>query len=99
MKLRIINEFGNPFNLQAVDSIKVQFQYENGHTLEKNSYRIIDETEGKIELDLEDFEIQGLKVGEKQNFMAEVAIGDDVYHVLFEKGLNVGLENDRKVIK
>lgn len=98
MKLRIVNQFGNPMCLQGADSIKVQFQYENGHTLEKSNVRIIDANEGKIALDLEDFEIQGLKVGEKQNFMAEVRFGDDVHHVLFEKGLNVGLQNDRKVI-
>lgn len=98
MKLRIVNQFGSPLSLQGADSIKVQFEYENGHVLEKSNITIVDAAEGKIALDLEDFEIQGLKVGEKQNFMAEVRFGEDVHHVLFEKGLNVGIKNDRKVI-
>jgi hypothetical protein len=98
MKLRIVNQFGAPLCLQGADSIKIQIPYENGHVLEKSNVRIIDANEGKIALDLEDFEIQGLKEGEKQNFMAEIRFGDDVHHVLFEKGLNVRLQNDRKVI-
>ena len=93
MKLQIKNEYGSPLVLQGVKKISVRFQYENGETLEKTNFRILDAAEGKIEIDLDDFEIQGLKVGEKQNFIALVHIGDEILKVMFRGGLNVYLSD------
>jgi len=98
MKLRIVNEFGTPLSLKGATLIKVQFEYENGHTLEKTNPKILDAAEGKIQVDLDEFEIQGLKVGDAQNFLAEVQIDDDIYHVLFAKSLNVRIKDGRKAI-
>jgi hypothetical protein len=98
MKLKIINEFGTPLNLQGVDRITVQFPHENGRALEKNNAKVINGADGKIEVELTDFEIQGLKVGLGQNILGEVVIGDMTLHVLWRKGLNVELNGDRKVL-
>lgn len=98
MKLQIINEFGSPLNLQGCNSIKFRFPYDNGEVLEKNNAEIIDFAQGTIKIDLSDFEIQGLKTGENQNFFAEVLIGKTKYTVQFTKGLSVIEENQRKVL-
>lgn len=98
MKLRITNEFGVPLNLQGCDGIKVKIPYENGEVLEKNKVDILDVSEGKIKIELDEFELQGLKVGPGQTFKAEAIFGDTVYHIVFAKGLNVELRNERKVI-
>lgn len=98
MKLQIKNEFGNPLNLQGCDGIKVILPYENGEVLEKSKVKILDLDNGKIQVDIDDFEVQGLKVGPAQTFKAEAIFGDEVYHIVFVKGLNVELKNERKVI-
>lgn len=98
MKLQIFNEFGSPLNLQGVDSIKFKFPYENGEVLEKNNVEILDFTKGTVKIELSDFEIQGLKTGEKQNFYADIVIGRTKYTVEFTKGLNVLEKNQRKVL-
>lgn len=98
MKLRILNEHRFPFNLNGCDSIKIFFQYDNGHMLEKKSVKIVDANDGKIEVELSDFEIQGLKVGRQQTFRGELTFKDTVYHVVFAKGLNIELINERKSI-
>jgi hypothetical protein len=96
MKLQIKNEFGSPLILQGVKSIAVRFEYENGEILEKRNAKILDAAEGKFEIDLDEFEIQGLKVGEKQSFYALVHIGDDIYKVIFREGLNVYLSDQKR---
>lgn len=98
MKLRITNQYGVPLDLQGCDGIKITLPYENGEVLEKNTVTILDPHEGKIKIDLDDFEIQGLKVSQNQTFRGEAKFGDTVYHIVFAKGLNVELRNERKVI-
>jgi hypothetical protein len=98
MKLQIKNEFGAPLNLQGCDGIKVKIPYENGEVLEKNKVDILDINCGKIKIHLDEFEVQGLKVGLGQTFKAEAIFGDTVYHIVFAKGLNVELRNERKAI-
>lgn len=98
MKLRILNEQRFPLNLNGCDGIKILFQYENGHTLEKKSVNIINKDEGKIQVELSDFEIQGLKVGDGQTFRGELVFGETTFHVVFSKALNVELVNERKSI-
>jgi hypothetical protein len=98
MKLRITNQFGAPLNLQGCDGIKISLPYENGEVLEKSKVTVLDPNDGKIQIDLDDFEIQGLKVGHGQTFRGEAKFGDTTYHVVFAKGLNVELKNERKII-
>ena len=98
MKLKIINEFGNPLNLRNCDGITVKFPYMGDKILEKNSVSVIDIDNGIVEVKLSDFDIQGLNPGLGQNFKADVKIGDTVLTVLFAKGLNVEINNDRKMI-
>lgn len=98
MKLQIFNEFGSPLNLQGCDSIKFKFPYENGEVLEKSNVEILDFQKGTINIDLSDFEIQGLKTGEKQNFYADIVIGRTKFTVEFTKGLSVIEKNQRKVL-
>ena len=98
MKLRITNSFGAPLNLQGCDGIKIMLPYDNGEVLEKNKVTILDIHEGKIQVDLDDFEVQGLKVGSAQTFRGEAKFGDTTYHIVFAKGLNVELKNERKLI-
>ena len=98
MKLQIFNEFGSPLNLQGADSIKFRFPYENGEVLEKNNAEILDFQKGTVKIELSDFEIQGLKTGEKQNFYADIVIGRKKFTVEFTKGLNVTEKNQRKVL-
>jgi hypothetical protein len=97
LKLKLCNEFGNVLNLNNVDGVKLFFEYENGKTLEKNSFRVTDIAGGLGEVELTDFEIQGLKVG-KSNFTAQIFMGDDILIMEFTKGLDVTIDNDRKVI-
>lgn len=99
MKLRILNEFGVPLNLAGVSHIKVQFPHEAGKALEKNNAKVLDKDLGTIEVELSDFEIQGLKVGKEQNILGEVLVDNVVHHVLWSKGLDVEMEDGRKVIK
>lgn len=87
-----------PLNLQGCDGIKIFLPYENGEVLEKNRVTILDYDEGKIQVDLDEFEIQGLKPGLGQNFSAEAKFGDTIYRIVFSKGLNVELKNERKVL-
>jgi len=98
MKLRVTNQFGSPLNLQGCDGIKISLPYENGQTLEKNKVTILDVHDGKIAIELDDFEVQGLKSGLGQTFTAEAKFGDTTYHIVFAKGLNVELKHDRKVL-
>jgi hypothetical protein len=85
--------------LIGIEAIKVRLPYENGETLEKSKFNIIDEAMGKFEIELDDFEIQGLKVGDKQTFTCDIYTKDSLVKVAFVNGLNVKLINDRKQLK
>jgi len=99
VKLQVINEFGIPMALNGCEGIKILLPYENGETLEKTKFTILDELSGKFEVDVDDFEIQGLKSGSGQTFVGEIYFQDHTAKVVFSKGLNVELRNDRKVLK
>lgn len=98
MKLKILSEFGTPLNLRACDGITVKFPYMGNRILEKTTVDILDYDRGIVKVELTDFEIQGLNEGIGQNFKAEVKLGGDVYTVLFAKGLNVELKDERKFL-
>ena len=97
LKLKLSNEHGNPLNFNLVDGVKFYFEYENGRTLEKNNFKCTDLENGLGELELTDFEIQGLKVG-RSSFTAQVFAGDEILTLEFIKGLEVTIESERKVI-
>jgi hypothetical protein len=97
LKLKLSNEHGNPLDFNRVDGIKFFFQYENGRTLEKNNFKCTDLENACGEIELSDFEIQGLKVG-VSNFTAQAFMGEEILILEFTKGLEVAVENERKVI-
>lgn len=98
-KCKILSKFKTALPLQNATGIKLIFPYEDGRQLEKSVVTIKDAENGIIEFSLTDFEVQGLKVGEKQNFMCEVYFPSHKEVVLFAKSLNISIENDRKVWK
>ena len=98
MKLKIKNEFGMPLDLHKCDAITIKFPYMGERVLEKRSVSILDMEKGIVEVELTDFDIQGLNEGLNQNFKGEITIGDEIVHVLFAKGLNVEIKNERKVL-
>ncbi len=98
-KCRILSKFKTPLPLSAAQGIKLIFPYEDGRDLVKNSVTIIDADAGLIEFELTDFELQGLKVADNQNFMAEVTFATHKEVAIFPKSLNIKLENERKVWK
>ena len=84
--------------LMQAESVKVLLPYDDGRVLEKSSVKILDSESGLIELTISDFELQGLKVGQKQSFAAKVFMkSGDVYSVLFSGGLNIAQNGDKKV--
>lgn len=95
-RFKILTEFKTPFSLGKAEFIKFMFPHENGRTLEKNSVTIVDTENGIVEVELSDFDVQGLKVGEKQNILCEITTYDEKFTVLFSKALTVDMVGDRK---
>ena len=99
LKVKILNEFGHALNLKQATAIVFLFPYMGDRVLEKRNANIIDADEAIVEVELSDFDVQGLNVADEQNFKAQVSIGGIEHTVLFAKGLNVKSENGRKQIK
>lgn len=95
-KFKILSEFKTPLPLGKVEGIKFIFPHENGRTLEKTTVSIIDVENGIVEIELTDFDIQGMKVGLDQNILAEVITYDEKFTVLFPKSLNINIAGERK---
>lgn len=98
-KCKILSKFKTPLPLHSALGIKFIFPYDDGRELEKSIAKIIDAENGIVEFSLTDFELQGMKVGEMQNFKAEVQFAAHKEVVLFAKSLNIIIENERKVWK
>lgn len=98
MLLKITNEYGQPLNLSRLEYSRFYFGYENGTTLEKNNARVISSERGELELDLTDFEVAGLPLGE-QDLTADLYFPGWKYSVLFAKGVNVVMINEKRAIK
>lgn len=96
-RLRILSEFKTPLPLKQALGIKILLPYHNGATLEKNAVDVIDDEAGIIEFGLSDFELQGLPEGLGQSFKAEIQTMTHKLVVLFAKGMNITVENERKV--
>ena len=60
MKLKIINEFGNPSKSKKLWRYYRQIPVYGDKILEKNSVSVIDIDNGIVEVKLSDFDIQGL---------------------------------------
>jgi hypothetical protein len=95
-RFKILTEFKTSMPLGKVEVIKFIFPHENGRTLEKTTVNILDFQTGVIEVELSDFDIQGLRVGLDQNIIAELLTYDEKLTVLFSKALNVAMVGERK---
>lgn len=92
LKLRILNEFGNPEFLGAADDIEVHLPYTSGSLVKRlrfGAVKILDEFRGEIEFTLTNFELQGLPVGDGQNFVVRIIKGTKQRDAVFPKALNV----------
>lgn len=96
MKLQLLSELGIPFDLSGVDEIKVLLPYHIGN-LEKITK--IPSDDNYVEVEISDFEIQGLKEGPAQTFYATVKKGNSIYTFEFPKMLTVASKDGRKVIE
>lgn len=97
LTVQIINEFRTPEPLTDVTKCVFKFPYDAG-ILEKQLGKVVDPVNGLIEIELNDFEIQGLKIGEGQNFKCELHQKNEIMEVIFFKALNVKLNGERKEI-
>lgn len=106
LKLRIKNQFGASEFLGGADDISVHFPYEPSSSLVKRmSYgavKILNAEAGEISVQLSDFEVQGLPLGEKQNIAVRIHVGSKTKEAIFPKCLNVRTihigDESRKVI-
>ena len=98
-KCRILSEFKTPLPLHNAQAIKFIFPYEDGRNLEKMMVKVLDLDKGLVEFSLSDFELQGLKVGQGQNFKAEIIFPTHKEVVIFAKSLNIIMDGERKAWK
>lgn len=93
LKLRLINEFGAKEFLGSPDEIEVTFPYETDSALVKRmsfgAVKILNDAMGEISVELSPFEVQGLIVGDKQNFTVRIKKGSKIREAVFHKSLNV----------
>lgn len=92
MKLKILDQLGNEENLSPVNEIVVHLPSEDGMMQKRMStkgVRILSKVRGEVELVLTKFEINGLRVGEHQNFTLELVSKSGVKKVVFEGALTV----------
>lgn len=98
-RLKILSKFKTPLPLMGALGIKILLPYENGEILTKNVVDVIDAANGVIEFGLSEFELDGLKVGPDQNFLAEIMFQNEKMTVLFAKGMNIVQAGERKAWK
>lgn len=98
LSLKINNEYGFALNLNGIESVKLFLPRDGGGELEKSNYKVLDAAKGEIEVELSDFDVQGLNVGLDQTMKALVKVDGVTYSVVFLKTLNVEFHNERKLI-
>jgi hypothetical protein len=82
----------------ACEMIVFHFNAQDGNYIEKSNIEILDHAKGIVEVDLTDFEIQGLAVGNNQDCGCKVYMQDATeYTILFSSSINVEIKEDRKV--
>lgn len=64
--------------------------------------RVTNDSKGELEIDLNSFDVQGMSVGDNQNFAVKLTIGEKVKTAMFERSLHVKTElvdgEERKVL-
>jgi len=105
LKLRVFNQFGNAESLKSPDEIEVTFPYGSDSLVKKLSYghiKVLNDSKGEFEVSLSPFEIQGMNVGDSQNFVAKIKSDGKTKTVLFERSLHIKSEfvdgEERKVL-
>jgi hypothetical protein len=104
LKLKILNRFGVSHVLGNPDDIEVHFPYENSDSLVKRksygSVEILDDKQGEILVKISDFEIQGMPVGEKLNFIVRLKSGTKIKEALFTRCFGVStIEREGEIRK
>lgn len=92
IKFRVLNEFGGAEFLGSADDIEVHLPYENGSLVKRMRFgavKITDEFRGEAEFTISNFEVQGLKVGDDQNFVVRIVKGTKQRDAIFHKALSV----------
>lgn len=102
LKLRLLNQFGASDSLNNPDEIEVYFPYESTDSLVKRMtnghVKIINDLKGEFSVSISSFELQGMPVGENQNFVVKIKNGSKIREGVFERCLHIRTIKDRKVI-
>lgn len=101
LKLKVLNEYDVAFPLMNPDNIIVKFPYHMGYlekSLAYNQVKIIDQKHGEIEVELSDFEIDGIPEGQNQDFYMTIFRGIKKYEALFSRCLNVTFKDGKKIL-
>jgi hypothetical protein len=102
LKLKVMGRFGSEMAMNP-DEIFISFPYMGNRTLvkmlSKGHVRLLDKAKGELEVEIDDFEEQGLNTGERQSFVATIVEGIKKTVVTFTAGLNVDTIDDRKSIR
>lgn len=93
LKLRLLNKFGSPDNLENPLEVEVYFPYDNADALIKRMsnghVRILNSAKGEIEVDLSPFEIQGMKIGHDQSFSIKIYTTGKIKSGTFARTLHI----------
>jgi hypothetical protein len=93
LKLRLLNQYGLPARLASPDDVKVYFPYESSDALVKSMksghVKILNDERGEIEVELSQFEVNGMPIGIAQNFTVDILNGSKIRHGVFERAFNV----------
>jgi len=93
LKFRVLNQFGASEVLSSPEEIEVYFPYETTEALLKRftlgDVNILNDAAGEVSVELSDFEVQGLSIGEKQNIEMKIHYPGKIKRAIFAKCLNV----------
>ncbi len=93
IKLRLLNQFAASEPLNSPDEIECHFPYEtNGSLVKRMTYgavKVLNDSKGEISVELTPFEVQGLPLGDNQNFSVKVIVGSRFKEAVFTRALNV----------
>jgi hypothetical protein len=105
LKLRVLSQFGSVSSLNSPEEIEVIFPFETDTLTKRMSYghvKVLNDQRGEIEVSLSSFDIQGMSVGDNQNFMVKIISNGKTKSVLFERSLHIKTElvdgENRKVL-
>ena len=96
-KFQILNEYKSPLPLMGAEKIIFHFDTDGVGPMEKSSVEILDHAKGIVEVELSDFEIQGLSEGINDCGCKILMQNADEYTVLFSKAISVQIIDNRKV--